>query len=143
MESSIHNRMGNFAETDWATKIQAGTIPYPPTFTPWMVRIMDKLRINEEIPIQSNYLSKDEIKSAWKSIKEKKASSWSGRYNAVYKAFCYDPYLLNQLTLSMNLPFLSGIAYSRWYKFLDIMSFKKETSIHVTSLRTIILLEAD
>jgi len=99
--------------------------------------------MNNDIPTQHKSLTKDEIKSAWKSIKEKKASSWSGRYNAVYKAFCYDPYLLTQLTMSMNLPFLSGIAYSRWYKFLDIMSFKKETSIHVSTLRTIIISEAD
>jgi len=43
----------------------------------------------------------------------------------------------------MNLPFLSGIAYKRWYQFLDIMSFKKQTSIHVSTLRTIIISEAD
>ena len=88
-------------------------------------------------------MSEKEVESVWKSIKEKKASSWSGRYNAVYKAFCYDPFLFKQLTYSMNLPFLSGIAYKRWYQFLDIMSFKKQTSIHLSTLRTIIISEAD
>jgi len=43
----------------------------------------------------------------------------------------------------MNLPFMLGRPYKRWSKFLDIMSFKKTSSIHVNTLRTIIISEAD
>jgi len=143
MEPSAHELFGNFAETKWAKQFQNGTKPLPTSLSPWVVKILRKLQISDNVPIQNSMMTESEIKSVWKSIKEKKASSWSGRYNAVYKAFCYDPYLLKQLTLSMNLPFISGVAYSRWYEFLDIMSFKKQNSIHVNSLRTIIISEAD
>jgi len=143
MHPVIHKKMGNYAETKWSRAIQTGDIPYPPMFNPWVCKIMDKLQIQNEVDIQPSEMTETEIKSVWKSIKEKKASSWSGRYNAVYKALCLDPQLLKILTGSMNLPFLSGIAYNRWYTFLDIMSFKKQNSIHVSSLRTIIISEAD
>ena len=47
-----------------------------------------------------------------------------------------DQDLLELLTISMNLPFLSGTTYNRWHKMIDIMIFKKPNNLKVNNIRS-------
>jgi len=142
MRPDIHSMLGNFAETPVAKSILRGEsriegVGY------WTEKMIESVKADDSIPKQKILMSKEEIHDVWKVTKEHKASSISNRYNAVYKSLCKDTELLNLLTHTMNLPFMLGRPYKRWSKFLDIMSFKKTSSIHVNTLRTIIISEAD
>ena len=143
MQKRIHRKFGNFGETPYAEKIQMGTIPPPDSLPLSTQEMILKTRYSDEIPRIPISITEEEIKSTWRITKENKASSPSGRYNSVYKAMTLDPLLMNFLTISMNLPFLTGHPYPRWSTYLDIMAFKKPSSIKIDTLRSIILSEAD
>jgi len=142
MHPAIHSMLGNFAETPVAKSILRGESSLEEVDY-WTEKMIESVRTDDSIPKQKIMMTKEEIHDVWKVTKEHKASSISNRYNAVYKSLCKDPELLDLLTQTMNLPFMLGKPYKRWSKFLDIMSFKKSSSIHVNTLRTIIISEAD
>jgi len=143
MDEKINLEIGNFAEKPLADGIFANEKEYPHYFSTWTKRMMDKVKYDPKIPKIAATLTCEEVKQVWKMTKEHKASSFSGRYNAVYKAMATDNCLLKVLTSSMNLPFIAGRPYERWKTYLDIMSFKKQNSIRVDTLRTIVISEAD
>jgi len=143
MRPDVHELLGNYAETPFARGMQNGNVPYPTDFSRWTKSMLDKVKIDHNIPQQLPIMTKEEVRSVWQATKEQKASSLSGRYNAVYKCMSKHPFLLELLTNTMNIPFVSGRPYDRWHKFLDIMSFKKRNNIQVDALRTIIISEAD
>jgi len=143
MEKRIHKKFGNFGETLYTEKMQNGLVPPPDSVPPSTQDMLLKTQYSKKIPRIPVIITKEEIRSTWRITKENKASSPSGRYNSVYKAMTMDPLLLNFLTTSMNLPFLTGHPYPRWSTYLDIMAFKKTNSIKIDTLRSIILSEAD
>ena len=143
MQPNIHENFGNFGETSYAEEIQRGMRTIPSTLPAMTQAMLRKTAFNSCIPRIPITISEEEVKNTWKITKEKKTSSPSGRYNAVYKSMIMDPYLLKFLTISMNLPFLMGAPYDRWSIFLDIMAFKKPGDIKVDTLRSIIISEAD
>ena len=143
MKPNVHEEFGNFAEKEEGQNIFLGKSSIPDSFSFWTKKMLQKVQFDTSIPSIPTLLTQDEIKQVWRITKEHKASSYSGRYNAVYKAMSTSPKLLQILTLSMNIPFLAGRPYNRWKTFLDIMSFKKSNSIQVNTLRTIVISEAD
>jgi len=143
MEKETHNLLGNFAETTTAKNIFNRTIPIPKDLPKWTTAMLSKALHDPSIPKLPTKFSTNEISHTWKITKENKAAPLSGRYNAVYKAFCMNPYTLQVLTNAMNVPFLTGVPYERWKNMLDIMTFKTSTSIMINSLRSIIIAEAD
>jgi len=143
MGKATHKLLGNFAETPTANNIFNRTIPIPNDLPKWTTVMLSKTLHDPDIPKLPTTFSTNEIKHTWKITKENKAAPLSGRYNAVYKAFCMDPYTLQVLTNAMNVPFLTGEPYKRWKNMLDIMTFKSSTSIMINSLRSIIIAEAD
>ena len=118
--------IGNFAETKKARELQQGKFPMPREFDKWTRLMINKTQLIKDIPSIAYQLSKQEIKRVWRITKEMKASSPSGRYNAVYKAMCYDEELTDLLVYTMNLPLIIGKPYKRWSTMLDIMTFKKK-----------------
>jgi len=143
MNRKIHAQFGNFAETQYAKDFQRGKEEVPKNLPPMTEEMLLKTRLDNNIPRIPIEITEDEVKNTWRITKEKKASSPSGRYNAVYKSMTMDSTLLKILTLSMNLPFVTGQPYRRWSTFLDIMAFKKPDSIQIGTLRSIIISEAD
>jgi len=143
MQRDIHAQLGNFAETLYAEQIQKGEREPPEKLSDITKEMLQKTKYDHTIPKIPIIMTEEDIRNTWRITKENKASSPSGRYNAVYKAMTMDTYLLKTLTLSMNLPFATGRPYDRWSTYLDIMAFKKENNIRVDSLRSIILSEAD
>ena len=143
MNPHIHKKLGNFAETRYARQMQEGLKDPPETLPYWTKVMLNKTRFERNIPRIKVALTEEEVRQTWRVTKEKKASAPSGRYNATYKAMAADKTLLKYLTMSMNLPLLTGHAYQRWHTFLDIMAFKKENCIQIDSLRSIVLSEAD
>ena len=143
MKHDVHQKFGNYGESEYAESLQKGEREPMRALPPFTQEMLRKTRYDNKIPRIPVTITQEEIKNTWRITKEKKASSPSGRYNAVYKAMTMDPYLLQHLTTSMNLPFLTGHPYNRWSTYLDIMAFKKKDSIRIDSLRSIILSEAD
>ena len=143
MQTQMNHKFGNFAETEFAERMQHGKEPPPESLPQSTKEMLLKTKYKAGIPRIPVTMSENEVKNTWRITKEKKASSPSGRYNAIYKAMTMDVYLLKFLTAHMNLPFLIGQPYERWSTYLDIMAFKKPDSIKIDSLRSIILSEAD
>jgi len=103
MQAPFHSLMGNFAETKFSEKYRENKCNLPPNAPKWTTKMMEKVKIDSNIPRLPIPMSPDEIKSVWKIVKEHKAASPSGRYNGVYKALCLNSQLLQILTISMNL----------------------------------------
>jgi len=143
MSTRMNRRYGNYAETSSARKMQQGEKKIPTFLPKWTQEMLKKTIYDPEIPRIKHHITKSEIQQTWRVTKEKKASSPSGRYNAVYKAMCLDEFLLNVLTATMNIPYTLGRPYKRWSCFLDIMAFKSPNTVNVDTLRSIILSEAD
>jgi len=143
MNRIIHAKFGNFAEKQYAKDFQLGKEEVPKDLPPMTKEMLLKTKLDSRIPRIPIVITEEEVKNTWRITKEKKASSPSGRYNAVYKSKTMDSTLLKILTLSMNLPFVTGQPYRRWSTFLDIMAFKKSDSIKIDTLRSIIISEAD
>jgi len=143
MTKEVHTLLGNFAETSSATNIFDRTMPIPPDLPKWATVMLSKTLYDPNIPRLPTTFTTNEVSHTWKITKENKAAPLSGRYNAVYKAFCMNPDTLQIITNAMNVPFLTGAPYERWKNMLDIMTFKSPTSIMINSLRSIIIAEAD
>ena len=143
MSKNVHNQMGNFAEGSLAKKIQLGHIDPYKIFPKWTAAILSQTELDPGTPRIPVHLTEDDVRNTWRVTKENKAASPSGRYNATYKALCKDGEWITLLTHLMNIPFSIGVPYKRWSTFLDIMVFKKEDSIRIDSLRSIIISEGD
>jgi len=142
MQEEFNRKFGNFAETPFAREWQKGIGTLEP-LNKWFSLMMNKTKHDLSIPRIPQTMTPKEVQETWRICKENKAAPLSGRYNATYKALCSTEYTLQVLTSLMNLPFLSGHAFTRWSNMLDIMAFKTETSIRVETLRSIIIAEPD
>lgn len=143
MEPTVHKRWGNFAETKYSSSFQNHKTELPDNIHTSMRTMLERTRHDYSIKRLPITMTSSEIKSAWNKVKEHKATSPSGRYNGIYKAMCLHDDLLEVLTYSMNLPFLTGSPYERWRDMIDIMAFKKDDNIQVSNVRSIIISEAD
>ena len=143
MTPRMHQLLGNFAETPFSQQYMQYKQNLPEDTSKWTCEMMERVRRDNNIPRLPIPMSPTEIKQAWQHTKEHKASAPSGRYNGVYKALCNKPKLLQVLTISMNLPFLTGYPYQRWHTMIDIMAFKKKDNIKVNNIRSIIISESD
>ena len=143
MKREMHKLLGNFAETKFSHDFMDHKAELPDNTDRWTKEMMEKVRHDRPIPRLPILMSPKEVKEVWKSIKEHKAAAPSGRYNGVYKALSTNDDLLKILTISMNIPFITGNPYQRWHIMIDIMAFKKPENIKVTNIRSIIISEAD
>jgi len=143
MDPDTQRRWGNFAETTFSRNFQAHGATLPRNTPTWMEAMLKRTQHDYTIPRLPITMNSTEIKSAWSKVKEHKATSPSGRYNGVYKVMSMHKDLLQMLTYSMNIPFVTGQPYERWKHMIDIMAFKKPNNIHVSNIRSIIISEAD
>ena len=116
--------------------MQSGKVAIPFHLDKWTHEMLLQTLHDPSIPRLPLEMTAADIKKAWGVVKEHKAAAPSGRYNGVYKAMCLDQDLLEFLTISMNLPFLSGTTYNRWHKMIDIMIFKKPNNLKVNNIRS-------
>jgi len=143
MQRDMHELFGNFAETQFSRNFRENKCDLPDSIPQWTRDMLEKVKIDNNIPRLPVPMSPKEVQQVWMTVKEHKAASPSGRYNGVYKALSMNPQLLQILTISMNLPFLTGHPYRRWHTMVDIMAFKKKDNIKVSNIRSIIISEAD
>jgi len=143
MTSRMHSLFGNFAETSYAQDLFLKKIEMPRNINQITKMMLQHTQQDPTIPALPITMTKEEVQAAWQKVKEKKASAPSGRYNATYKVISQDNDLLPTLTNAMNIPFLTGYPYKRWYTMVDIMAFKKPNNIKVNNIRSIIISEAD
>lgn len=143
MEEEVNKLFGNFAETNYARNMQAHRNEIPSFLDSHTKQMLQQILFDKAIPRLSKAMSEEDVKKAWSLVKEQKAAAPSGRYNGAYKALCMHTDLLKFLTISMNLPFLTGTTYSRWHKMIDIMIFKKANNLKVNNIRSVIISEGD
>jgi len=143
MTEPLYSKLGNFAETQFSELFRQRKLDLPKDSSIWTKRMMNRVQDDGRIPRIPEEITEADVASAWRVVKEHKASAPSGRYNGVYKAMCQDDQLLTLLTLSINIPFKVGRPYKRWHKMIDIMAFKKANNIKVNNIRAIIISESD
>jgi hypothetical protein len=85
----------------------------------------------------------DEYIAGWKRVREKTSAGPSGITIPHFKAHGRSKYLSEIDTIMANLPYIYGFSPQRWKKGLDVMLEKKPGVRQVSSLRAILLYEAD
>ena len=88
-------------------------------------------------------ITKEDFQHYWKRVKERTASSYSGRHFGHYKAAAHSEYLSEVHAKHMALITKTGATPSRWSKGLSVMLEKIAGVAVVTKLRAILLMEAD
>jgi Reverse transcriptase (RNA-dependent DNA polymerase) len=92
--------------------------------------------INEEI-------SEKEYKYRWQKSKEYTSSGLSGIHFGHFKASCQMSSLCNLDKWFIEVAIKTGYSLTRWHQGIDVMIPKKQDSLRVDKLRTIVLMEAD
>ena len=88
-------------------------------------------------------ITKEDFQHYWKRVKERTASSYSGRHFGHYKAAAHSEYLSEVHAKHMALITKTGATPIRWSKGLSVMMEKIAGVAVVTKLRAILLMEAD
>ena len=135
--------LGNLGEQPGANQVQYGTYKFPATADDYEKRMFSYLKRPNNIQDLPILVTDEEYKQAWRTVKERRSSSISGRHFGVYKAVTEHPELLPVFTAAYNIPFLNGLPYPRWSNLLDVMAFKEEGVRQVDRLRTLVLGEGD
>jgi len=60
-------------------------LPLHTSLPEWTKKMIQKVQHDPQIPSISSVLTEEGVVQVWRITKEHKASSYSGRYNAVYK----------------------------------------------------------
>ena len=110
-----------------------------------MENILEHLKLKEgqKLNVQPTPISREELVTGWKKVKERTSSSPSGLHVGHWKAGCEDPGILWANTILTNIPYMSGYSPIRWRNGLNIMLEKIPDNCRVDKLRTILLYEAD
>lgn len=135
-------RIGYVDVLPGAQEILNGTFQYPDGATEWEIGMLSQLTHPPHLQTLVCTVTPDEYRAAWRTVKERKSSSISGRHYGVYKATTKNDYLNTIFTSAFNLPFLTGIPYDRWSSFLNVMTLKEPGNRNVDRLRSLILGEA-
>jgi hypothetical protein len=87
-------------------------------------------------------MSGQDYSSGWKKINERTSSGGSICHFGHCKAMAHDAQLSEMEAAFLSIPMRSGYAYQYWRKGIDCILPKKKTSMKVSDLRTIVLLDA-
>lgn len=125
-----------------SAQILAGLYTPQSVIDPWTSRLLPYLQ--QAIPTDPVYdISEDEYRYSWSKVKERTSAGPSGITIPHMKAHCTSSKLLKIDTRMANLPFRYGFALNRWKKGLDVMLEKKPGVRQISTLRAILLYEAD
>ena len=143
MREGYISSLGYLGELEDTTKVLDGTYIFPHSASDYEGRMFAYLKRPDNIQDLPIIVADGEYKQAWRTVKERRVPSFSGRYFSVYKAVTEHPALLSTFAAAYNIPFLNGLSYPRWSNMLDVMTFKEEGVRHVDRLRTLVLGEGD
>ena len=138
--------LGYNADTKAGMEILEGTFIPPKGTDPATVIILNeiariyKLMGEGEVSI---IITKEDFQHYWKRVKERTASSYSGRHFGHYKSAAHSDYLSEVHARHTALITKTGATPSRWSKGLSVMLEKIAGVAVVTKLRAILLMEAD
>lgn len=124
MQEPFVSEIGYLAERPDAQQILMGAYQCPPGTPAHVHNMLRYFQRPNGISDQPDTVTPEEYAQTWKMVKEKRSSSHSGRHFGIYKAICRHTELLPTFTTLFNLPFQSGIPYSRWNNLVDVMAYK-------------------
>jgi Reverse transcriptase (RNA-dependent DNA polymerase) len=137
--------LGWTADTTYANSILQGTADTN-MLTPEMRKIIPHFSMPESIANVgeiSTDISPEEYIYSWSRTREYTTTGRSGIHFGHMKASCLDATLVETDRLFLEIALKSGYSLDRWKQGIDFFIPKKEDSIKVTKLRTIILFECD
>ena len=105
--------LGYLGEQPGANQVLDGTYEFPATADDYEKRMYSYLKRPNNIQDLPILVTDEEYKQAWRTVKERRSSSISGRHFCVYKAVTEHPDLLPVFTAAYNIPFLNGLSYPR------------------------------
>jgi Reverse transcriptase (RNA-dependent DNA polymerase) len=91
----------------------------------------------------SSSISATEFRREWRKCKEFTSSGPSTLHFGHFKASCSNDVTTEADRWFSEISLLYGYSLTRWHKGIDVMIPKKEDSVRVDKLRTIVLVEAD
>jgi hypothetical protein len=96
--------------------------------------------LTDELPIG---MSTKDYQDGWRRMKERTSSGGNILHSGHCKALTHDDDLSAMEAASISIPLCSGYVFKAWKKGVDCVLLKKKNEMKVTSLRTIVLMEAD
>jgi hypothetical protein len=133
---------GPFGNSEASKQILSGKFQSPQGTDFWATQLIPFLK-QEITTSELRPLSMDEYIAGWKRVREKTSAGPSGITIPHFKAHGRSKYLSEIDTIMANLPYIYGFSPQRWKKGLDVMLEKKPGVRQVSSLRAILLYEAD
>jgi hypothetical protein len=134
--------LGPLGVSDGAKQILRGHFATPRDSDEWSNRLIPFLA--QVIPMDKpTDLSPEQHKLGWKRVKEKTAAGPSGITIPHMKANGTSPYLTEIDCIMANLPYRFGFSPKQWRQALDVMIEKKPGVRQLSTLRAILLFEAD
>jgi hypothetical protein len=108
----------------------------------WAMRLLPFLK--QVLPTQAiSWPSDSKYATSWKRVNERTLAGPSGITIPHLKAHTTSPFLTKIDNILANLPYTYGFSPMRWKKGLDVMLEKKPGVRQVSTLRAILLYEAD
>ena len=114
MTEDYVSTLGYLGELPGADQVLEGTYEFPATADDYEKRMFSYLKRPNNIHDLPILVSDEEYRQAWRTVKERRSSSMSGRHFGVYKAVTEHSSLLPIFTAAYNIPFLNGLSYPRW-----------------------------
>jgi Reverse transcriptase (RNA-dependent DNA polymerase) len=138
--------LGWRAEGVVANNIINGNTDLDPRLHPAIARMAPFFRTPDNIIINGPIIediSDDEYIYRWKRCKEHTSSGPSGLHFGHFKASCQSKSLCQLDKWFIETAIKTGYSLERWHHGVDVMIPKKQESLRVDKLRTIVLMEAD
>jgi hypothetical protein len=135
--------VGHLGTSSKASKaILNGTYTTPPNIDKWAGKLIPFLQQVIDTA-QPEDLTPAQYAASWKKVKEKMSAGPSGITIPHMKAHGTSQYLTHVDAIMANLPYRFGFSPLRWRKGFDIMLEKKPGVRQLSTLRAILLYEAD
>ena len=145
MQQPLRHLLGETGLTEFSNKIIDGTAVLPLTTPEYTKEFFAQLKKDDNIQldtVKAHYTTREYI-DGWKKINEQISSGKSGRHYGHMKTCAEDKLLADFKSSIMNIPYTSGYSPKPWQEGNIVMIKKRINSNNISSLRTIVLMEAD
>lgn len=143
MRDPLRTLLGRYGTTLACDQILNGTFIPPTNTDQYTKEFLTHLQRDNRAPPLATHLSTEVFQSGWRKMKEQTSSGISGLHFGHLKACAMNSFLANFEASYSNIPYVTGFSPLDWQKGVQIMIQKKNKDDLVTSLQTLVLLEAD
>lgn len=142
MREPLRSLLG-IGTTPSCDRILAGTFSPPLSTDKYTKEFLAELKYDDKATSLSPFISTATFINGWRGMKERTSAGISGLHFGHLKATTFNKYLSNTEASLSNIPFITGYSPQSWRTGILVMIQKKTLDDLLSSMRTLVLLEAD